>query len=99
MKKLYTVVFLSLLATSGRAGELAGSFNQAAALGDAQDKEPASRTYLQHDLMPYYQKKYGPVFQSCLASTDHPDTSPFSFVLAIGKDGRVLRLYLDHETN
>ncbi len=36
---------------------------------------------------------------SSLASTDHPDTSPFSFVVAIGKDGRVLRLYIDHETN
>jgi hypothetical protein len=40
-----------------------------------------------------------PVFQSRLTSTDHPDTSPFSFVAAIAKDGRVLRLYVDHETN
>ena len=49
--------------------------------------------------MPYYQQKYSPVFQSCLASTDHPDTSAFSFVVAIRADGRVLRLYTDHETN
>jgi hypothetical protein len=55
--------------------------------------------YGHRDLNQYYQKKYWPVFQSCLASTDHPDTSPFSFVAAIGKDGRVLRLYVDHETN
>jgi hypothetical protein len=98
MKKLYTIVLISLLATSGSAGELASSFKQAAALGDAQEKEPAARAY-HHDLVPYYQKKYAPVFMSCLASTDHPDTSPFSFVAAIGKDGRILRLYVDHETN
>lgn len=98
MKKICTIVLISLLSTSGRAGELASSFKQAAALGDAQEKEPAARAY-QRDLMPYYQKKYAPVFMSCLASTDHPDTSPFSLVAAIGKDGRVLRLYVDHETN
>src|SRR6267143_4852049 len=98
MKKLYTILFISLLTTSGRAGELASSFKQAAALADAQEKGP-ERAYVQRDLKPYYEKKYSPVFQSCLASTDHPDTSPFSFVVAIGKDGRVLRLYIDHETN
>jgi len=75
------------------------SFKQAAALGDAQEKERNAQAYIHLDLMPYYQKKYSPVFLSCLASTDHPDTSPFSFVAAIGKDGRVLRLYVDHETN
>jgi len=99
MKRLYAMVFIFLLATSGRAGELASSFKQAAALGDAQEKERNAQAYIHLDLMPYYQKKYSPVFLSCLASTDHPDTSPFSFVAAIGKDGRVLRLYVDHETN
>lgn len=100
MKKLYTIlVFISLLTTSCRAGKLPSSFKQAAFLGDAQEEEPAVRAYLQGDLKPYYEKKYSPVFQSCLASTDHPDKSPFSFVAAIGKDGRVLRLYIDHETN
>jgi len=57
------------------------------------------QAYIHLDLMPYYQKTYSPVFQSCLKSTDHPDTSPFSFVAAIGKDGHVLRLYIDHDTN
>jgi hypothetical protein len=82
-----------------QADDLATSFKQAAALGDAQEKERATQAYIHLDLMPYYQKKYSPVFQSCLASTSHADTSPFSFVAAIGKDGRVLRLYVDHETN
>jgi hypothetical protein len=97
MKKLYAIVFISLLITSCRAG-VASSFKQAAALADAQEKE-SEQVYVQRDLKPYYEKKYSPAFQSCLASTDHADTSPFSFVVAIGKDGRVLRLYIDHETN
>jgi hypothetical protein len=99
MTKLYAIVFISLLTISSRAGELASSFKQAVALADAQDKERGAQAYIHLDLVPYYQKKYSPIFQSCLASTDHPDTSPFSFVAAIGKDGRVLRLYIDHETN
>ena len=99
MKILCAIVFISLLTTAGRADDLATSFKQAAALGDAQEKERATQAYIHLDLMPYYQKKYSPVYQSCLKSTDHRDTSTFSFVAAIGKDGHVLRLYVDHETN
>jgi hypothetical protein len=98
MKKLYAIVLISLLTTAGRADDLATSFKQAAALGDGQEKEPAARTY-KLEVGAYYQQKYSPVFLSCLKSTDHPDTSPFSFVAAIGKNGHVLRLYIDHETN
>jgi hypothetical protein len=97
MKKLYAIVLISLLTTAGRADDLATSFKQAAALGDAQEKEPAARAY-KLEVGAYYQQKYSPVFLSCLKSTDRPDTSPFSFVAAIGKDGHVLRLYIDHET-
>jgi hypothetical protein len=99
MKKLWAFVLIFLLTTAGRAGELATSFKQAADLGDAQGKERATQAYIHLDLVPYYQKKYSPVFQSCLESIDHPDTTPLSFVVAIGKDGRVLRLYIDHATN
>lgn len=81
------------------ASELARSFKEAAALAGAQDKDRATRIYSQIDLHDYYEQKYSPIFGSCLKSTDHPDTSPFSFVVAIGADGRVLRLYIDHETN
>jgi hypothetical protein len=98
MKKLYALVLICFLATAGRAGDLAASFKQAAALGDAQEKEPAARAY-KPKLTAYCQQKYFPVFQSCLKSTENRDTSPFSFVAAIGKDGHVLRLYIDHETN
>lgn len=99
MKKLYIIVFVFLLTISSAAGDLASSFKQAAALGDALEKERTTQAYIHLDLMPYYQQKYSPVFQSCLKSTDHPDMSSFSFVVAIGTDGHVLRLYTDHETN
>ena len=54
MKKIYTIVFIFLLTTSCRAGELASSFKQAAVLGDAQEKERATQAYIHLDLMPYY---------------------------------------------
>ena len=99
MKPIYSIAFIVLLTTSGLAGDLATSFKQAAALADAQDKDRATRIYAAIDLKDYYQRKYGPVFQSCLKTTEHADTSPFSFIVAIGKDGRVLRLYTDHENS
>jgi hypothetical protein len=94
-----SILFISLLTTSGMAGDLASSFKQAVALAEAQDKDRATRIYADIDLKDYYQQKYSPGFVFCLKSTDHADTSPFSFVAAIGADGRVLRLYTDHETN
>jgi hypothetical protein len=99
MRKICSILFISLLTTSGMAGDLASSFKQAVALAEAQDKGRTTRIYADIDLKDYYQRKYSPVFVSCLKSTDHADTSPFSFVAAIGADGRVLRLYTDHETN
>jgi hypothetical protein len=99
MKKLFALVFISLLAISSRAGELASSFKEACALAGVQQEERSEQAYIHLDLVPYYKKKYSPVYQSCLKSTEHPDTSPFSFVAAIGKDGRVLRIYVDRETN
>jgi hypothetical protein len=99
MKKLYAIVLISLLTTAGRANDLATSFKEACVLAEAQQQERSEQAYIHLDLTPYYKKQYSPVYQSCLRSTEHPDTSPFSFVAAIGKDGRVLRLYVDHETN
>lgn len=98
MRKLYAVLFVSLLTTSTMAGDLAGTFKEAVALADKHE-DRTTRIYSEIDLKDYYQQKYMPIFQSCLKSTEHPDMSSFSFVAALGKDGRVLRLYIDHETN
>jgi hypothetical protein len=99
MKNLYCIALIFLLTTSSMAGDLAGSFKEAVALAKTEDKDRASRIYSEIDLKDYYTQKYFPVFQSCLESTEHPDTSTFELVVAIGKDGRVLRLYANHETN
>jgi len=93
---MVAVVFL--LTATTMAGDLPSSFKQAAALADAQPKDRATRIYEYIDLGDYYQQKYMPIFQSCLKSTEQTDMSPFSFVAAIGADGHVLRLYVDHET-
>ena len=99
MRKFCSILFISLLTTSGMAGDLASSFKEAVALAETELKDRATRIYSDIDLKDYYQQKYFPVFQSCLKSLEHPDPSTFEFVVAIGKDGRVLRLYTDHETN
>lgn len=41
----------------------------------------------------------GPIFQACFKSVQQPDSSSFSFVMALGPDGKVLRVWVDHETN
>ena len=99
MRILFLVVFICLFSADSVAGDLVTSFREAVVLGDAQEKGHQTRRYFEHDLLPYYEQKYGPVFQSCFASTDHPDTTSFSFVAAIGIDGRVMRLYNDRDTN
>jgi len=99
MKMVYSIALMFLLTTSSMAGDLASSFKEAAALAKTEDKDRATRIYAEIDLRDYYQQKYMPVFQSCLKSTEPPDPSTFSFVVAIGTNGRVLRLYADHETN
>jgi hypothetical protein len=99
MRALCSIIFIGVLTTSSIAGDLARSFDEASALAIAQDKDPAAQTYGKRDLMPYYQQKYPSVFQSCLRTTEHRDTKSFVFVLAVGHDGRVLRIYTDHETN
>jgi len=81
------------------ASDLAASYQQAVVLSEAQEKAPATHDYLEKALLPYYQQKYGPVFQSCLSNVSHPDYDAFSFVVAIADDGHVLRVYEDRTTN
>lgn len=78
MKKLHALLFILMVTTTAIAANLAASFKEAAALADAQDdKDRATRIYGAIDLNDYYQKKYNPVFQSCLKSTKHADMSTF----------------------
>lgn len=90
---------LFAVVASASTGELATNYQQAAQLAEAQEKAPATRDYFNQILLPHYAQKYAPVFQSCFASVKQPDNGPFSFVAAIGVDGRVVRLYEDQKTN
>jgi hypothetical protein len=81
------------------AGDLANSYEHAASLADEQESATVTKDYFRNVLLPYYAQRYAPVLKSCFATVPHPDNQPFSFVAAIGEDGRVIRLYNDRETN
>ena len=88
-----------LASISAVASDLAKSYQEAVALAEAQEKATATKDYFTQILLPYYARKYAPVLQSCFATIAQPNNGPFSFVAALAADGRVLRLYGDHETN
>ena len=95
--RIVSVVLLSSILSM--ASDLATSFREAVAQADAQERSAATTDYFSKVLLPYYGQKYGPVLQSCFATVQQPDGSSFSFVAAIGSDGRVARIYDDRETN
>lgn len=88
-----------LLTPPANAGELAASYKEAAAIADAQQQDSSTAGYFSNVLMPYFGQKYAGVLKSCFASVPNPDSSPFSFVVAIGSDGRTLKIFHDGETN
>jgi len=92
-------ILIALLAVPGLPSELAGTFEEAAARGDVQEKAPATKEYFARTLMPYFGKTYAPVFQSCFAAVPNPDSTAFAFVVAIAADGHTERVYSDRETN
>jgi hypothetical protein len=93
------VGFMSLLSALVYADALVNSFEEAAERGDAQERAAVTKDYLTKTLIPYYGRKYAPVLQSCFTTVSKPDGSGFAFVAAIGANGRIVRLYRDHETN
>jgi hypothetical protein len=95
--KPFAVVLLAVLAV--QATDFPTTYQQAVALANAQEKAPATREYLNKILLPYYEQKYGPVFESCFKTVEQPENTPFSFVAAIGADGRLIRIFDEHSTN
>ena len=92
------IVFLTCIASSV-ASDLPDTYQQAVESARAQQNLKALKEYSHERLMPYWQQKMGPIFQACFKAVAHPDTSSFGFVAAIGPDGKVLRVYVDHDTN
>jgi len=99
MQPARTIILALCSVGAASAADLAASYQQAVVLSAAQDKAPATHDYLQEVLLPYYEPKYESVFQSCLSTVSHPDYGSFSFVVAIGDDGHVLRIYEERTTN
>jgi hypothetical protein len=94
----WILVFVSLFAFAAEPPAPA-SFRDATLASDAQENDPAIQTYLHDSFNPYYQKNFGPVIMNCFKMVARPDSSPFSFVAVIGKDGRITHVYDDHPTN
>jgi hypothetical protein len=78
---------------------LPATLAEAAKLGDAQEKAPATKDYHFKTLMPHLGPRLGNTLGQCFKTIDKPDASPLSFVAAIGAAGRTLKVYSEKETN
>lgn len=78
-----------------QAQELAASFVEAKELGRRDETDPKTVEYHRNVLLPEFSQRYRALLRDCQASLPQPDQTPFSFVAAIGEDGRVLRLWSD----
>jgi len=78
---------------------LAASYVEAQELGRRDESDEATRDYHRDVLLPQFSEVYRAHFRECTASVPQPEPTPFSFVAAIGSDGRVLRIWSDRSTN
>lgn len=90
-------VFLSI--TVAFATDLASSYQQAVSIAAAQEIAANTKPYVSTVLLPYYAETYAPVLQSCFKLIANPESGPFSFVAALGKDGHVLHIFNNKQTN
>lgn len=97
--KILRLFGILLVTIPSFAVDLATTFPQAVDLAEGQQKLPTLKEYSSRTLMPFWQQEMGPIFQTCFKSVRDPDSTAFAFVAAVGLDGKVLRIYADHETN
>jgi hypothetical protein len=74
---------------------LASSYLEAQEFGRRDEADPKTLEYHRNLLLPQFSQRYRALLRECQASLPQPDPSPFSFVAAIGEDGRVLKLWSD----
>jgi hypothetical protein len=89
----------SLNAQGPVADGLAGSYVEAQELGRRDEADEATRDYHRTVLLPQFSQLYRAHLRECTASVPQPESTPFSFVVALGTDGRVLRVWSDRSTN
>ena len=78
---------------------LAASYIEAQERGRRDESDEATRDYHRSVLLPQFSETYRRHFRECTASVPQPESTPFSFVTAIGADGRVMRVWSDRSTN
>lgn len=78
---------------------LPSSLEEAISLGERQERGDKTKEFHNKTLMPYFASKYANVLKTCFKALQQPDDHKFTFVVAIGPSGEVLRVYRDDETN
>jgi hypothetical protein len=84
-----------VFSTPAGAEPLASSYLEAQEFGRRDEADPRTVEYHRNLLLPQFSQRYRALLRECQASLPQPDPSPFSFVAAIGEDGRVLKLWSD----
>ena len=90
---------MNLSAQAPATDGLAASYVEAQELGRRDEAADATRDYHRDVLLPEFSQRYRAHFRECTATVPEPESTPFSFVAAIGGDGRVIRLWSDRSTN
>jgi len=96
---LSAAVVPALHAQGPAADGLAGSYVEAQELGRRDESDEVTREYHRNVLLPQFSQTYRVHFRDCASSVPQAESTPFSFVAAIGADGRVLRVWSDRSTN
>jgi hypothetical protein len=88
-------ILAGLSAAPASAESLATSFVEAQEFGRRDEADPKTVDYHRNVLLPAFSQRYRALLRDCQAGLPQPDQTPFSFVAAIGDDGRVLKLWSD----
>jgi hypothetical protein len=75
--------------------DLAASYVEAQQLGRRDESDPLTVDYHRNVLLPEFSARYKALLGACQSALPHPDQTPFSFVVAVGAEGEVVRLWSD----
>lgn len=87
------------MAASAGAQELVESYFEARAQARLDELDETTKAYHRDVLLPDFTQRYGRHFRECSQQLPSPEPTPFSFVVAVGADGKVLRLWSDRSTS
>ncbi|MGH6622383.1 MAG: hypothetical protein ACREBN_00345 [Burkholderiaceae bacterium] len=93
------LLLMTAMVTSIGAQELVESYFEARAQARLDELDETTKGYHRDVLLPDFQQRYGRHFRECSQQLPSPEPTPFSFVVAIGADGQVRRLWSDRSTS